>query len=298
MASGSDTTGTSGPAAENVDKTINAAAAGAQDSGELFRGVGVALVTIFGSAGAADPAATAKLAADLVSRGMRAVLVAGTTGEASTLTPDERVALIGAVRAAIPAGVPVIAGTGAATTDDAVGLTRAAAEAGADAMLAFPPPAPDADPVAGDAAGYTARLAGYYGAVGAAAAGRPVLAYHVPWISAPGVPVADLPSLPVAGIKDSSGSADRLLDELAHYQGASYVGSSALLALAGPMGGAGAILALANVEPERCCLAFAGEAAVQRELAEVHLAVRAGGPAELKRMLRRSSGYCDLSRVA
>jgi 4-hydroxy-tetrahydrodipicolinate synthase len=297
VASGSEMAGTSGPT-ENVDKTINAAAAGAQDGGELFRGVGVALVTIFDSAGAADPVATAKLAADLVSRGMRAVLVAGTTGEAGTLSPDERVALIGAVRAAIPPGVPVIAGTGAATTDDAVGLTRAAAGAGADAMLAFPPPGSDADPAAADAAGYAARLAGYYGAVGAAAGGRPVLAYHVPWISAPGVPVADLPSLPVAGIKDSSGSADRLLDELAHYAGATYVGSSALLALAGPMGGAGAILALANVEPERCCRAFAGEAAVQRELAEVHLAVRAGGPAELKRMLHRASGYRDLSRVA
>ena len=98
--------------------------------------------------------------------------------------------------------------------------------------------------------------------------------------------------LPIAGIKDSSGSADRLLDELAHYAGAVYVGSSALLALAGPMGGAGAILALANVEPERCCRAFAGDAAAQRELAEAHLAVRAGGPAVSSQCWPRS-GYGD-----
>ncbi len=296
MASGSDRASTSG-AGEKVDKPINAVQAAADGGGRLFDGVGVALVTIFDSSGAVDPAATAALAADLAARGMRTVLVAGTTGEAGRLTADERVALISAVRGAIPAGVPVLAGTGAATTEDAVGLTKAAVQAGADAVLAFPPPAPDAD-AAGGAGPYTASLTAYYAAVAAAAGGQPVLAYHVPWISAPGVPVADLPGLPVAGIKDSSGSADRLLDELAHYQGATYVGSSALLALAGPMGGAGAILALANVEPERCCRAFAGEAAVQRDLAEVHLQVRAGGPAELKRMLHRQAGYCDRSRVA
>lgn len=298
MASGSEAAGAGAAGTRNIDKTTNAGALGTPGVAELFSGVGVALVTIFDAAGAADPAATARLAADLVARGMRAVLVAGTTGEAGTLTPDERVALIGAVRSGVPAGVPVIAGTGAATTEEAVALTKAAADAGADAMLAFPPPAPGVDPTASDAGAYAASLTDHYGAVGGAAAGRPVLAYHVPWISAPGVPVADLAGLPIAGIKDSSGSADRLLDELAHYAGATYVGSSALLSLAGPMGGAGAILALANVEPERCCRAFAGEAAVQRELADVHLAVRTGGPAELKRMLHRQTGCCDVSRVA
>ncbi len=250
----------------------------------LFSGVGVALVTIFDQAGQVDEAATAAHAADLTARGMRAVLVAGTTGEASTLSPQERLRLIGAVRAAVPAGIPVLAGTGAATEAAAAVLTEAAAGAGADAVLAYPPPGP------GD-------VAGFFAAVAKAAAGTPVLAYHVPWVSAPGVPVEALPSLPIAGIKDSSGSADRLLDELAHYDGALYVGSSALLALAGPMGGTGAILALANVEPEACARAFAGDASAQRGLAQAHLRVRAGGPAELKRMLA-ARGYCPLSRVA
>lgn len=267
--------------------------------GKVFTGVGVALVTIFRPEGGVDPAATGKLAADLVQRGMRAVLVAGTTGEAGTLAPDERTALIGAVRAAIPADVPVIAGTGSASADAAVGLTAAAVAAGADAILAYPPPAQagQAAEPAGQAA-YSAGIAAFFAAIGAASAGRPVLAYHVPWISAPGVPVADLPRLPIAGIKDSSGSADRLLDELAHYSGATYVGSSALLALAGPMGGSGAILALANVEPERCSQAFGGDASVQRDLADVHLEVRAGGPAALKRMLGGRDGYCDYNRVS
>ncbi|MGI9007846.1 MAG: dihydrodipicolinate synthase family protein [Streptosporangiaceae bacterium] len=250
----------------------------------LFSGVGVALVTIFDRAGEIDGRATAAHAADLAARGMRAVLVAGTTGEAATLTASERGRLIGAVRSAVPAEVPVLAGTGAATGDEATALTERAADAGADAILAYPPPGSD-------------DVSGFFAAVAKAAAGQPVLAYHVPWISAPGVPVQALPGLPVAGIKDSSGSADRLLDELSSYDGAVYVGSSALLALAGPMGGAGAILALANVEPEACCRAFAGDAAAQRGLARAHLRVRAGGPAELKRMLAGSRGCSPVSRV-
>ena len=125
-----------------------------------------------------------------------------------------------------------------------------------------------------------------------------MLAYHIPRVSSPGIPVQALASLPVAGVKDSSGSADRLLDELAHYRGATYVGSSALLALAGPMGAAGAILALANAEPERCCRAFAGDAVAQRELAVRHLAVRRGGPAALKRLLAADRGLSPVTRVA
>ena len=52
----------------------------------MFRGVGVALVTIFDDDGEIDPGATSKLAGDLVARGMQAVLVCGSTGEAATLT--------------------------------------------------------------------------------------------------------------------------------------------------------------------------------------------------------------------
>ena len=251
-----------------------------------FSGVGVALVTIFHAGGGVDEVATARHAEDLARRGMRAVLVNGTTGEAGTLTDAERITLIQAVRKGMPAETSLIAGTGGQSTEAAVELTSAAIEAGADAVLAYPPPGCQ-----------RAELHAFFAAVAEAAARHPVLAYHVPWVSAPGVPVDALPGLPVAGIKDSSGSADRLLDELAHYDGATYVGSSALLALAGPMGGTGAILALANVEPERCVRAFAGDAATQRQLADSHLTVRAGGPAALKRLLAERSGFSAVSRL-
>ena len=252
---------------------------------EIFTGVGVALVTLLDADGRVDAAATAALAADLTDRGMRGVLVCGTTGEAATLTDGERAELIAAVRAAVRPDLPVLGGTGATTADRAAALTEAAVRAGADAVLAWPPPG-------------SSDLPGYFGAVAEAASGRPVLAYHIPWVSAPGVPVDALGGLPVVGQKDSSGDPDRLLAEVARYRGSTYVGSSALLAMAGPLGATGAILALANLEPELCAEAFAGDMAAQARLTDAHLAVRAGGPPEIKRMLAAQRDTVALSRTA
>ena len=97
---------------------------------DVFTGVGVALVTLLDESERVDTASTAALAADLADRGMRGVLVCGTTGEAATLSDGERTELIGAVRGALPGHIPVIAGTGAATTGRAAVLTAAAAGAG------------------------------------------------------------------------------------------------------------------------------------------------------------------------
>ncbi|MDQ3979569.1 MAG: dihydrodipicolinate synthase family protein, partial [Actinomycetota bacterium] len=140
-----------------------------------FTGVGVALVTLFDDDGDLDAAATAEHAARLVELGVRAVVVAGSTGEAASLSPEERVELLAAVRAALhpSAGVPVIAGTGAPSARQAVALTAAACEHGADAVLALSPPgAADPGP--------------YYDAVAKAAGATPVLAYHWPALSPPG----------------------------------------------------------------------------------------------------------------
>jgi 4-hydroxy-tetrahydrodipicolinate synthase len=237
----------------------------------LFSGVGVALVTLFGDDGDLDAGATAGHAARLVDLGVRAVVVAGTTGEASTLSPDERRELLRAVREAVApgAGVPVIAGTGAPSARQAAALTRDARDGGADGVLVLSPPgSPDVVP--------------YYQTVARAAGGMPVLAYHFPAVSPPGVPVAALAGLPVQGCKDSSGEADRLLETIDVWGGPLYVGSSSLLCLAGPLGCAGAILALANAEPEHCIAAFAGDAGAQRALAPAHRQSQVRFPAGIK----------------
>ncbi|HEX6311507.1 MAG TPA: dihydrodipicolinate synthase family protein, partial [Acidimicrobiia bacterium] len=226
----------------------------------VFTGVGVALVTLFDDGGEVDAAATAALAAKLVDAGVRGVVVAGSTGEAAALAADERAALLDAVRGTVGDAVPVLAGTGAPSARQAVALTRDAIAHGADAVLALSPPR-------------SRDLDGYYGGVVSAAGEVPVLAYHYPNASPPGIPVDTLAALPgVAGLKDSSGDPERLLREVTEWDRPVYTGSSALLSFAGPLGCPGAILALANVEPERCLEAFAGDAGAQRALTAAHVA--------------------------
>lgn len=240
----------------------------------LFRGVGVALVTFFDLSGNLMAGATADHAALLVEAGIGAVLVAGTTGEAAALDPPERLELLGAVRAAVPegSGVPVIVGTGAPSAHQAVALTKAAGDLGADAILALSPPG-------------THDPRPYYDQVAKAAGAIPALAYHYPAVSLPGISVGHLAELPVVGCKDSSGDPTRLLQTAGLFGGAIWVGSPSLTLLAGALGTAGAILALANLDPESCLAAHAGNAEAQRRLAEVHVATSHRYPADLKELM-------------
>jgi 4-hydroxy-tetrahydrodipicolinate synthase len=250
----------------------------------LFTGVGVALVTLFDDDGEVDAKATAEHAATLVDLGMQAVVVAGSTGEAASLTDAERTGLITEVRRAVPSDTPVLAGTGAPSRRQAAALTRAAADHGADGVLVLSP------------AG-AVNLRGYYDAVAAAAGDVPVLAYNYPKVSPPGVPVELLADLPVHGLKDSSGDPARLLHELTGYHGWLYVGSTSLVATAGHLGATGAILALANAEPERCAAAFGGDPAAQLELVASHARAQRDFPVGLKALVADRFGTSRVVRL-
>src|SRR5438477_11988707 len=101
-----------------------------------FTGVGVALVTLFDDDLAVDVAATADHARRLVTAGIGAIVVTGTTGEAASLTLAER----GALLDAIPAVTPVlVAGTRAPSAGHAVALNSHWIDDGADAVVAISP---------------------------------------------------------------------------------------------------------------------------------------------------------------
>lgn len=250
----------------------------------MFQGVAAALVTLFDDDLAIDVGATAELAGALVERGVRAVVVNGSTGEAAALTPDERVALVRGVRDAVGTGVPVIAGTGAPWWKPAAELTAAARDAGADAALVLSPPGA-ADPRR------------YYDAIAKAVPDLPLLAYHFPSVSQPGIPVDALGDLPVAGLKDSTGDAERLLAELAAWDRPVYPGSSALVTTAAALGCPGVILAAANAEPERCVAAFAGDRDAQRALQAVHAASKASFPHGIKAATAARFGTSTVARM-
>jgi 4-hydroxy-tetrahydrodipicolinate synthase len=246
--------------------------------------VGVAIVTLFNADGSLDAKATADLALNLVEAGVRGVLVAGTTGEASSLDADERAELIGAVVNALNGSVPVLAGTGATSLRQALVFTAGAIDAGADGLLALSPPG-------------SADLPRYYSGLAEAAGDTPLLAYHLPASSQPGISVSTLLELPVAGVKDSSGDAERLLETVTNWDQAVYTGSSALLSFAGPLGCRGAILALANSEPEGCIAAFSGDAAAQRAIAGAHKASRASFPRAIKALTATRWGTSASARL-
>ena len=250
----------------------------------LFRGVGVALATLFEDDGEVDVKATAELAANLADLGIRAVVVAGSTGEAAALTAEERVALLTETRRAVPAGVPVIAGTGGPSARQAAALTRDAREAGADAVLALCPPR-------------TTDPRPYYDAVAEAAGDLPSLAYHFPQTSPPGIPVEVLPDLPVQGMKDSSGEPERLLAELEVFHQPLYVGAAMILLMAGSLGVPGAILAVANVDPEHAIAAFAGDPGAQQALLKAHNRVKARVPFGLKDAMADRFGTSRATRL-
>ena len=249
----------------------------------IFSGVGVALATIFDDAGAIDVAATAEHAVRIVSAGVAAVVVAGSTGEGETLDDDERVALLIGVREAVPPDVPVLAGTGGPWAGAAARRTAAAADAGADGVLVLSPRRVD-DPRP------------YYEAVARAAGGLPVLAYHFPVVSPPGIPVSMLAELPIDGVKDSTGDPQHLLETLDAFAGWVYVGSSALLSFAGPLGVTGAILAVANLEPALAVKAFAGDADAQRPLLPAHVTSQRDFPRGLKAALADQTGSSPVTR--
>ncbi len=244
----------------------------------------MALVTLFDASGAVDVEATAAHAARLVELGVSALIVAGTTGEPMSLDRSERVALIEAVHR-VADGRPVIAGTGDRTVRQATQLTRDAIDAGADAVLTLSPPAP-------------VDMSAYYEAVVAEAGETPVLAYHFPKVSSPGVEPGALDSFGVVGVKDSSGDPRTMFATLRTFSGAYYPGSAFLVSLAAATGASGAILAVANIAPELGVRAFRGDHDAQRELADVELSLTGNRWVAIKSATAERFGTSTYTRMS
>jgi 4-hydroxy-tetrahydrodipicolinate synthase len=129
-----------------------------------------AIVTPFDEQLAVDEDAFVSLMHHLAANGSDGFVVCGTTGEASTLSDDEQLALIELAVRERPTGVSIIAGAGSNNTRHAVHLTERATEIGADAVLSVTP--------------YYNRpsrrgILGHFEAV-AGASGVPVILYNIP----------------------------------------------------------------------------------------------------------------------
>lgn len=105
----------------------------------IFKGAGVAIVTPFHEDGSVNYVAFAKQIERQIAGGTDAIIVCGTTGEASTLTHEEHLDVIRYCVEKVNKRIPVIAGTGSNCTETAIYLSKEAEKAGVDGLLLVTP---------------------------------------------------------------------------------------------------------------------------------------------------------------
>ena len=201
-----------------------------------------------------------------ISEGIDAIVVAGTTGEASTLTDEEHKEAIRFCVERVGGRVPVIAGTGSNDTAYAIELTRYACEAGADAMLLVTPYYNKATQK-GLIASFTAI---------ADASTKPCILYNVPSRTGCNLLPATVKALAahpnIVGIKEASGNISQIA-ELAALVGDEidiYSGNDDQIVPVLSLGGKGVISVLSNIMPkatsEMCKKFFEGDTVGARKL--------------------------------
>ncbi len=224
----------------------------------VFKGVATALITPLNANGI-DYDSFGRVIDWQVSEGINALVIAGTTGEGSTLDDAEHKAAVKFAVERIAGRCPVIAATGSNDTNYAVQLTRYCCDAGADAMLLVTP--------------YYNKttqkgLAAMYRAI-ADASSKPVILYNVP--SRTGINIepetyAELAGYPnIQGIKEANGNISKIVHtaQLIGDKMDIYSGNDDQIVPIMSVGGIGVISVLSNIMPKKtmeiCNRFFAGD---------------------------------------
>ncbi len=225
----------------------------------MLTGSLVAIVTPMFADGSLDLPSLRALVDWHIAEGTDGIVVVGTTGESPTVDFDEHCMLIRTVVEQTAGRVPVIAGTGANSTREAITLTQCALTAGAD---------------------YSLSVAPYYNKPGqeglyrhfktiAEAVDLPLILYNVPGRTVSDISndtalrLAQIPN--IVGIKDATGNMERATDLImrAPVDFALYTGDDASAYAFMLLGGHGVISVTANVAPRAmhnlCVAAFNGE---------------------------------------
>lgn len=151
-----------------------------------IRGILTAMATPFDESGAVDETAALKLATYLLEHGSHGLVISATTGEAPTLTDEEALDLLSAVRREVGDEVLLACGTGTNYTEHSIELTKGAADAGADAALIVTPYYNKPNP---------AGIQAHFEAIAAAIPSMPIIAYNIPSRVVVNVPPEDLAEL-------------------------------------------------------------------------------------------------------
>jgi 4-hydroxy-tetrahydrodipicolinate synthase len=151
-----------------------------------IRGLLTAMVTPFEESGAVDEAATRNLARFLIGNGSHGIVVAGSTGEAATLDDAEHIGVLRSVVDEVGGEALIVCGTGTNDTRHSIELTKAAADAGAEAALVVTPYYNKPS---------FAGILAHFEAIAAAVPGLPLIAYNIPSRAVVNVPPGDLAEL-------------------------------------------------------------------------------------------------------
>ena len=231
----------------------------------VFKGVATALITPLDENGI-NYAEFERLINWQIDSGINALVICGTTGEASTLSDDEHRDAIAFAAKVANHRVPVIAGTGSNDTAYALDLVRCANEAGADAMLVVTPYYNKATQK-GLYKMYT-EIADY--------SEKPIILYNVPSRTGVNIEPATYEALAehpnIVGIKEANGNISKIVETVARVRGKLdlYSGNDDQITPLLALGGVGVISVLSNVIPretvEICDRFFRGDTAGAAEL--------------------------------
>ena len=231
----------------------------------IFRGVATALITPMTEDGV-DFDSLGRLIDWQIQEGVNALVIAGTTGEGSTLTDEEHREVIRYSVVRTAGRVPVIAGTGSNDTAYAIELSRYACQAGADALLVVTPYYNKAT---------QKGLVAMYTAI-ADASTKPIILYNVPSRTGCSIEPATYAALAehprIAAVKEANGNISKIVETAALVGDKLdiYSGNDDQIVPIMAMGGLGVISVLSNVLPrktaELCSRWFSGDIAGARGL--------------------------------
>lgn len=214
----------------------------------MFKGSMPALITPFTPEGDVDLAKLEKLVEWHITEGSHALVPVGTTGESPTLSHDEHNLVVREVVRVVAGRIPVIAGAGSNSTREAIGLTQAAQQSGADGVLVVTPyynkPTQD---------GLIAHFTAIHDA-----SDLPIIIYNIPGRSVVDMmpdTMGELAKLPrIVGVKDATGKLERVpLQRITCGKDFLQISGEDATALGyNAHGGIGCISVTANVAPRLC----------------------------------------------
>ncbi len=212
-----------------------------------FSGLCTALVTPFVPDGSSvDAQALVRLIEFQIAGGADAVLILGTTGEASTVRDDERREILSLAVRTAAGRIPIVAGCGSNDTAHAVRLAREAEDEGCSALLSVTPYYNKTTP---------SGLVRHYEEI-AGSTGLPLILYNVPNRTGVDIPLSVYEKLArhprIAGVKEASGDIRKIARLTAEYGDsfAVWTGNDAETVPVLAMGGAGVFSVVSNLFPE------------------------------------------------